>query len=380
MTSRERAIATLSHMEPDRVPIDIRGGTSTSVVVEASENLKKLLGVSGETKLLSKMYRSAQLDECVMRRLGSDCYPSRGGSPLNWAPPRSEPGTFIDVWGVRWKQVYYREDSYFWEAARSPLASASIEDSETYEWPDPTDPGYTAGLAEEARRLHEQTDYAIEASCGFYSFWELACNLRGFEQILTDLAVDREFVSAVFSKLLSVNLAGTERFPEAAGACIHIVRAADDLGSQNGPLMSPALFRKLFKPVYQQYFDFVKSKTSAKIGFHSDGNIVSLLDDFVEIGIDAINPVQPSALGDTGVLKHRFGDKLASVGAIDAQTVLPRESAKEVSAGVRQRIQDLGPGGYVLAAVHSIQVDVRPENVLAMADAARRFGVYPLRA
>jgi uroporphyrinogen decarboxylase len=379
MTSRERVIAALSHVEPDRIPFDIGGGTSTSMVAEAYENLKRLLGISGETRLLSRMYRSAQLDEAVMRRLGSDCYPLRAGGPLNWAPPPCEPGTFVDVWGVTWKQVYYSGNSYYWEVARSPLAGLSIEDLDKYPWPDPTDPGYTRGVAEEARRLYGETDYAIEASCGFYSFWELACNLRGFEQILMDVAVDREFVAALFSKLLAINLTGTQRFLDAAGAHIQIFRAADDLGSQNGPLMSPALFRALFKPVYQEYFDFVRSRTNAKIVFHSDGNIVSLLDDFIDIGIDALNPVQPTAVGDTAVLKRRFGDRMAFVGAIDSQSVLPRGSAEEVAAEVRQRIRDLGPGGgYILAAVHSIQEDVPPENVLAMADAVRRFGNYPL--
>jgi uroporphyrinogen decarboxylase len=123
----------------------------------------------------------------------------------------------------------------------------------------------------------------------------------------------------------------------------------------------------------------VKSLTDAKIVFHSDGNIVALLDDFAEMGVDAINPVQPSAVGDTAELKKRFGHKLAFVGGIDTQAVLSFGSPADVAGEVRRRIRDLGPqGGYVLAAVHSIQADVPPENILAMCDEAVVFGKYPL--
>jgi uroporphyrinogen decarboxylase len=379
MTSRERAVIALSRREPDRVPIDIGGGTSTSIVFEAYEELRKYLGVPGETKLLSKVYRSARLDERVMRRLGSDFYPLRSKSPVNWNPPPTDPGTLIDVWGVKSKQVPYREKGFYWEVSYCPLADASVQDVETYAWPDPADPGYTDRLAEEARALHEGTDFAIEASCGFYSFWELACSLRGYEQLLLDLAENKEFVSALLARILEINLEGTRRFLEQVGPYIDVFRAGDDLASQDNLLMSPGTFRQLLKPVYRKYLDFVKAKTQAKIVFHSDGNIVALLDDLAEIGVDAINPVQPSAVGDTAGLKRRFGHKLAFVGGIDTQTVLPFGSAAEVAAEVRRRIRDLGPqGGYVLAAVHSIQADVPPENILAMCDEVAVSGKYPL--
>jgi uroporphyrinogen decarboxylase len=379
MTSRERAVAALSLKEPDRVPIDIGGGTSTSLVLEAYEELKKHLGVSAETRLLSKVYRSARLDECVMRRLGSDFCPLRSKAPVNWTAPPSEPGTFIDVWGVKWKQAEYGGNGYYWEVACSPLANASVQDLEKYPWPDPTDPGYTAGLAEEAKALHEGTDYAVEASCGFYSFWELAYGLRGYEQLLMDLAMNKEFVSVLLAIILEINLEGTRRFLDRAGQYIDVFRTADDLASQSALLMSPGTYRQLLKPAYKKYFEFVKSKTQAKIVYHSDGNIVGLLDDLAEMGVDAINPVQPSAVGDTAILKSRFGHKLAFVGGIDTQAVLPRGSSADVAAEVHRRIRDLGPGGgYVLAAVHSIQVDVPPENILAMTDAAQKFGRYPL--
>jgi uroporphyrinogen decarboxylase len=143
--------------------------------------------------------------------------------------------------------------------------------------------------------------------------------------------------------------------------------------------MSPQTYRTLLKPVYKQYFDLIKSKTEAKIFYHSCGNVTQLIDDLVEIGVDILNPVQVSAMGDTSELKARFGDKVVFWGGIDTQHVLPHGSVEEVEAEVRRCIRDLAPGGgYVVAAVHNIQPDVPPENIIAMAVATRKYGTYPL--
>ena len=109
MTSRERVVAALNHREPDRVPVDIGGGSSTSISVEANARLQQYLGMEGNTAELSKMFRVAALDERVMQRLGSDCRPLRSKSPRRWSAPPSEPGTLIDIWGVTWKQQRFGE-------------------------------------------------------------------------------------------------------------------------------------------------------------------------------------------------------------------------------------------------------------------------------
>jgi uroporphyrinogen-III decarboxylase len=107
--------------------------------------------------------------------------------------------------------------------------------------------------------------------------------------------------------------------------------------------------------------------------------ITDLVDDLAQIGVKMINPVQVSALGDTASLKARFGKEVTFWGGIDTQHVLPRGSVADVEAEVRKRIRDLGPsGGYVAGAVHNIQPDVPPENILALADAVRKYGTYPL--
>jgi uroporphyrinogen decarboxylase len=283
------------------------------------------------------------------------------------------------MWGITWRKVSYGDDCYFWEHTRPPLAEASIEDLESYPWPDLSDPGYTAGLAEEVKALYEDTDYAIMADGGFKSFWELGYLLAGYERLLMDLALNPDFVSALMAKLLEINLTMTGRFLDIVGPYIQVIRSGDDLATQKGLLMSPQSFRSLIKPYYKKYFDFVKSKTEAKIFFHSCGNVAGFIDDLAEVGVEIMNPVQVSALGDTAALKARFGDKVTFWGGIDTQQVLPHGTVEEVEAEVRQRIRDLGPGGgFVSAAVHNMQPDIPPENIIALAEATRKYGTYPL--
>jgi uroporphyrinogen decarboxylase len=285
----------------------------------------------------------------------------------------------IDVWGVGWRKAWYGDGCYYWEPARHPLADATVADLDRYDWPDPLDPGLTAGVEEEARRLFETTDYAIVGDAGFKSLWETAYLLRGFEQMLMDLVAAPEFVSALLVKLLEINMAATGRFLDAAGQYIQVFRTADDLATQRGLLMSQDTFRRRLKPFYRRYFEFIRSKTDAAIFYHSCGNVTELVDDLTEIGVDILNPVQVSAMDDTACLKTRFGSRLTFWGAIDTQHVLPNGTPEEVAEEVRRRIHDLAPGGgYVLAAVHNIQPDVPPGNILAMADAAKRYGAYPV--
>lgn len=323
MTSRERVLAAVNHQEPDRVPLDIGGGSSTSIAVEGYERLKQHLGLTAPPRILSEIFRVARFDEDAMARLGSDCRPLTAKAFANWSPSPSEPGTFIHIWGVKWKKAFCGDGCQYWELARNPLAEATIEDLDRYPWPDPCDPGYTAGMAEEAKRLYENTDCAIVADGGFKSLWEQVYFLRGFERLMIDLVENPEFVTALMEKLLEMNMAMTGRFLEAAGRYIHVFRTADDLATQRGLLVSLNLYRWLLKPVYKRYFDFVRSKTEAKIFYHSCGNVMGLIDDLAEFGVDFINPVQVSAMGDTAALKARFGSKIVFWGALIRNTCCP---------------------------------------------------------
>ena len=159
------------------------------------------------------------------------------------------------------------------------------------------------------------------------------------------------------------------------GKYMDIVRVGDDIAMQSGPLMSPDVYREMIKPYHKEIFDFIKERTDAKIMYHCCGDVTKLIDDFIEIGVDILNPVQVSAANmDTKILKEKYHGKLVFWGSVDSQKVMPEGTAEEVRAEVRKRIDDLAAGGgFVLSATHNIQSDVPPENIVAMIDEAHRY-------
>jgi uroporphyrinogen decarboxylase len=202
------------------------------------------------------------------------------------------------------------------------------------------------------------------------------------ENILTDILADKEFFAALHGRLRDMALASIREASRQFGRYIDVFVISDDLGSQEAPLISPQAYREMVKPHQAAVIAAIKQETKAKVFFHSDGNIYPLLGDMIEVGVDIINPVQTSAgeMGDTARLKREFGRHVTFNGGIDTRWVLPRGSVKDVRDEVRRRIRDLAPGGgYIASAVHCIQPDVPPENVVAMCDEVREYGRYPIR-
>jgi uroporphyrinogen decarboxylase len=279
-------------------------------------------------------------------------------------------GSYQDEWGVLRSRP---PGSLYYDLSKPPLqGDRTPADLERYPWPDPHDPGRCRGLAEEARQLRAETDYALVLNMPG-GIVHQAQFLRGFEDWFTDLIANPALFQALMEQLadLWVEMAVDEL--EAAGDCADICFYGDDMAFQNGPMMSMELYRKLIKPHHRWLFATIKSRTSAKILYHTCGSVVHLIPDLIEIGVDALNPVQVSAKGmDSKRLKQEFGKDLAFWGAIDTQRVLPFGTPDEVAAEVRKRIEDLAPGGgYVLCAVHNIQADVSAQNICTMYDAAR---------
>jgi len=187
------------------------------------------------------------------------------------------------------------------------------------------------------------------------------------------------------SGVTSVLGAGYERLKAhlvvKVGPYADVICMGDDLGSQDATLMSPAAYRRLIKPHEAELLAAIHENSKAKVFFHSCGNVYDVIGDLIEIGVDLLNPVQVSAgpMRDTARLKKEFGSRLSFSGAIDTGRVLPRGTTDDVRAEVRQRICDLAPGGgYIASAVHCIQDDVPPENVVAMCEAVRESGRYPI--
>jgi len=164
------------------------------------------------------------------------------------------------------------------------------------------------------------------------------------------------------------------------GQYVQIVFVGDDLAEQKGPAIRPSIYRSLIKPRHRKLFKFIKSKADVKLCYHSCGSVVPFIDDLVEMGVDILTPVQVSAANmDTKRLKSDFGDRISFLGGVDTQRVMPFGTVDDVKNEVKRRIEDLAPvGGYILGAVHNIQPEVQPENILAMFNAARKYGRYPL--
>jgi uroporphyrinogen decarboxylase len=370
-------LCALGHEEPDRVPLFIGTSGATTVLGPGYEKLRTHLGIrGGPTRWLSRPLQYTWMDEEVLVRLGSDGRPLAPGPAGSALRKDVSDDCLIDDWGVTWQR---RPGSLYFEVSDPPLRNATLDDLEQYPWPDLLAPSRFVGLADRANAIQE-AGYAAVLLSGVTLF-EQAYLMRGIDALLTDLAGDEEFFTALLVKIKSLALPYIGELLRHVGPYIDVLVTGDDLGMSEGPMMSPKSYRRLIKPHQADVLRAIKRGTTGKVFFHSCGNVFALLGDLVDIGVDLLNPVQVSAgaMGDTARLKREFGDRLSFCGAIDTRWVLPHGTTAEVRQEVRRRIRDLAPGGgYVAAAVHCLQPDVPPENIVAMCDEVAAAGRYPL--
>ena len=377
LSHRERVIKALSHQEPDRIPFDLGSTANSSIHILGYQKLKAYFGIEAEDTIIHKMMQTVAVHEPVLQALDIDLRYAGPGAPDSKPDiPIGEDG-YQDEWGVIRRKP---PSSLYYDMVKSPLAGPiTIQDIVNFPMPDPGDPGYTRGLRERLLYYRENTDYAIVLRLPSV-FVHITQYLRGFEDWFIDLAADRKLAGALFDAATEQSCALAEEILKVGGDLADVVYTSDDMGFQNGLMVSPELYRQLFKPHHQKFFDTVKKNTSAFIHFHCCGSIYKLLDDLIELGVDVIHPVQVAAKDmDSGILAPEFGARLSFWGGIDTQRVLPKGTTEEVKAEVRRRIRDFAPGGgYILSAVHDIQPDVPVENIIAMYEAGREYGRYPI--
>ncbi len=383
MSPRERIVKALSHKEPDQVPIDLGATHNSSIHIDAYNKLKQYLGVQEEEKIrfVDIAQQAVIPGEKVLKTLGVDTRIISVKPPKNWKLTVHEEEDnywFIDEWGVKWKKPKH---GYYFDMVKHPLKQATVKDLDDYPWPDPDNPGRYEGLEQEAKQLFGNTEYAVVGEARTGSLFERNWYLTGIERFLTDMLLNQGFIEKLLAISLEIHQKKTSKFLDAVGDYIQVLALDGDLAMQTGPLMSPDLYRRIIKPYCKKLLRLVKRKTSAKVFRHCCGSVVPFIPDFIECRIDAIHPVQVSAKNmDTRKLKEKFGSKIGFWGGIDTQHVLPYGTVKDVEEEVKRRIHDLAPGGgYVLAAVHNIQRDVPPENIVAMFRAAKKYGRYPLK-
>lgn len=383
MTSRERVLTAINHEEPDRVPIIIGTSNTTAMKMKPYQRLKQFLGIEAEDSYLYNWPElgSAALDGQTLLRLYSDArgvldrFPEETYQRNQNRPPHSP---FIDDWGIGQIET----EPGVWFPGLHPMAEAStLEDIEIYPWPDMDDPTRVTHVRNEARSLAEENKYAIIATPWLLFPFERANALMGMEGFLPQLVINPEFAHALLRKITDLCKSLMGHFLDELGDDVDIIKIGDDLGTQNSLLISPKMYREFLKPLHAEFISFIKERTEAKLFFHTDGDVFNLIEDFIEIGIDILNPIQTSAgkMANLGELKKRFGGQITFCGAIDTQEILPFGNPAVIRQEVQRVISALGSGGgYMVASVHTIMDEVPPENILAMVDAVQEFGRYPL--
>jgi len=382
LTPRQRLTKALNHEIPDRVPIDL-GGNQTGIHKNAYRALVRHLGIPDDVRIMDAVQQLAQPCERVLERLHVDTRYVWAGAPESWRGgivTACRDGRnwedLTDEFGVRWSMP---EDApYYMDITLHPLAIATIADLKEYPWPKGDDPSRFTGLRDRALTLKQQTPYAVVSGISGVVY-EICWYLRGLEQWFCDLLSNQAFCEAMLDQTLKFWMDWFRLFLDEVGDVVDVIMIGDDLAGQNGPLFNPAIYRRLVKPRHQHLVRYIRSRTSAKIWYHTCGSCSEFIPDLIENGVHILNPVQVSARKmDPLTLKARFGDKLVFWGGgVDTQHILSRGTPDEVAEDVRRNLRALMPGGgYVFNNVHNIQGEVRPENILAMFDTAYECGFY----
>ena len=352
MNSKERVFAAINHVEPDRMPVDMWA------LPPVMTNLRIHFDVDN--------------DEGVWQALGIDLrsvWPDYIGPPLE----TFEDGSYMDWWGMRKKML-----GTFEEAVAAPLAEAqTLADVAAYTWPDPDWFDYE-GMRSVCKVLSE--DYALvirdpgpNATCVL----RVSMALRGMEQFMLDTSMNPDLAKAIIAGVEKFYLEFNRRIFETVGDLTVINFIADDVGTQKGLMISPRAFRRFIAPNLQRIIAQAKEYKQLTM-YHTCGAVRRLIPDFIEMGVDILNPIQTSANDmDPTVLKQDFGDSLCFHGAFDIITVLSRGAPGEVRSEVERLFSILGPGGgFILAPTNNIMPETPVENIIALYERARMVGKY----
>jgi uroporphyrinogen decarboxylase len=376
MRPRERVSTALDHKEPDKLPIDFGSTQVTTITRIAYDNLRSYLDMEPDrhARISHRQMDTVYPTEQFLRYYQVDLRPVSMKSTWASKAKQTSDDTFYDEYNIRWKKA-----SYYYDVIERPLVNAGSDDLDTIDWPDARAPGRVEGLREEARRLYERTSYALVADIICGGPFEQCCNLRGYDNFMADLYVDPVFAGKLIDKVTEIDIAFWEVFLEAVGDCVEVVTQGDDVGMQTNTFISKDMYRKFVKPCHRRLYDFIHAHTRAKVLMHSCGSVYDLIPEFIEVGVDALNPVQTSAAKmDLARLKREFGDDLCFWGGgIDVQQELPFASLQQIEDIVRRNIDIMAPGGgYVFVPAHNIQADVTPDRIHKVYETALKHRDY----
>ncbi len=414
-TSRERVKLALNHKEADRVPVDLGSTLVTGIQASVYSKLKNALKIAGgNVKVYDPFQMLAEVEDAVKKELGVDTYGIQlpvnifGYRNENWKPFKMFDGTEVLISGnfefdvlENGDIVQYPKgdrsappsgkmpkDGFYFDAIvrQSRIEEAKLDPKE---WVYQT---YSSYIDEDLKYLqdtsiwhYENTDYALVGNFWGAGFGDIAIvpglhipypkGVRDPEEWYVSMLTRKEYIRDIFHYQLELQMKNLEMYREAVDNRIDIITmSGTDFGSQNGPFISPETYRELFKPLHRKMNDWVHENTNWKTFYHTCGSVVAFLDDFIEAGVDIINPVQISASGmNPDLLKKNYGDKLVFWGgAVNPQKTLAFGTPEEVKKEVEYNIHTFGKGGgFVFNNVHNIQSKVPVENILAMFEMVR---------
>jgi uroporphyrinogen decarboxylase len=394
MTSRQRVLAALNHQPTDKVPIDFGAMRCSGIHALVYNQLTRHLGISSPGAKVYDVYQMlAEPEEEVLEYFGSDVVQlmrlrpalglridhyvpgkladgSRAFFPADYAP-RSENGDLLlsDKNGLAIAKM--PEGGFYFEKINPPLAAAaSSADIDAYSFRS-LDADEERWLDRESARL-ARTDKAVLGSFGG-AFLEAGNAWFGMEEFFIRLLKTPKLVKHFFTRLLEAYIADFDRYRAIVQDRVQIIQVSDDLGCQSGPLISEELYCRLIKPFHRRLYGYIRENSDMKLLLHSCGSITAFLPHLVEMGVQAVNPVQYQARDmDTVRLKKEFGREITFWGGgCDTQRILVSGSPEEVRAEAEKQIKILAPGGgFVFTQVHNIQPGVPPENIVALYEAA----------
>ena len=388
LTPRQRVQMALRHQEPDRVPVDFLA--TMEIWDRLIERLRPELPAVAPSEYFDP------LREAVLRRFEVDCrvlsYDQfcappesliRPGARVDWwvSMNRSTPNrmwrqvnpddTFHDIWSTHSYRMETMSGAY--EGFKSwPLSQAqSVEELKRHPWPEP-DWWDFSPIPDIMRQLDQPTQYHIRFRVG--SVFEIGWQLRGLEEFMLDLGTDPAIPLYIMDRLTEVYVENLRRVLEIAGDRLDMVYFYDDVGTQNSLMVSKKMWREYVRPRHVRLIE-VAHQYGKPVMYHTDGAVYPLIPEFIDMGVDVLNPIQPDAKGmEMDKLKAEFGDKLTFHGGVDIMRTLPKGTPAQVAAEVQDRVRVLGPGGgYILCSSHHIQPDTPIQNVITLYDPRWRY-------
>jgi uroporphyrinogen decarboxylase len=367
-------MAAINRQEPDKVPIDL-GGTAGLLVDNVYFKVCELMGFKEKIEPYRIGATANYYDERLLEAFDVDFRHLWLSSPDKPKSVRNPDGTTTDYWGAIWNP----EGAF---PVIFPLKGLSEQEIVNYNWPNPKNWDTTA-LRERARHYYEDTDYAVVAKSVMDStgIFERCYCMRTIDEFFIDMATDEDVAFFIINKIAEIEMQLWDMYLDAVGPYVQIIQRVSDFGTQSSLFISADFYRKFFKPTEDKVYSFIRSKAPhVKIWYHSCGAIEPLINDFIDLGVNILNPIQPLCPGmESDILKKKYGDKLCFHGGIDLQKALPG-TKEDTLREVKRCIKSLAPGGgYLLAPANHIQNDVPPENVLTLYESARKFGNYPIQ-